>query len=197
MTFSFQPQIIKTDSAVPFRMIAGGWASAVFGVIVDGPVRNPLIALMGLTLVAGGLIAVSTWGNRMWTMLIGAAGGGATSWFGYQYALHDRIFPARDDPTTLLDRPHLAALAVGLGVLSIGIGGMLEAVRAQTKPGTSPFAIRLVLIGVGMAITGSICALAGVAPLPSIVSMLATASILAAMSWLRRERPASAYIPTP
>ncbi len=197
MTFSFQPQIIKGDSLVPFRMVVGGWAIAILAVLLDGPVANRLIGLMGLTLVAGALAAISLWGDRMWTMLIGAAGGAATAWLGFDFAFGERLIPARNDVGELLDRPHLAALAVGLGVFAIGLGGMLEAIRAQTQPGTSPFAIRIVLIGIGMAIVGAMCARAGVSPTISILAMLATAAILSAMAWLRRERPTSAFIPTP
>ena len=39
-------------------MIVGGWVVAVLSILVFGTVNNVVIALMGVTLLAGGLFAV-------------------------------------------------------------------------------------------------------------------------------------------
>lgn len=195
MTFSFEPQLIKQDSAVPLRMMVGGWVVGVAAVLFVGPVANTLIALMGFTLVAGGLVALTLIAPRTWRMVLGAAAGAIAAWLGYRFAFPDRLIPAKDDPFELLDRDHLAAVAVGLSTMSIGIGGLLESIRAQAAPGTSHIAVRVLLVAIGMVIAGAICSILGISSGISIVVTLATAAGLIAMAWLRRERPNSAFVP--
>lgn len=197
MTFSFEPQLIKQDSAIPLRMMVGGWIVGVIAILVVGPVANTVIALMGLTLLAGGLVALALKGSRMWRMLLCASTGAVATFLGYRFALAERLIPAIDDPLELLDSDHIAAVAVGLGVLSIGLGGVLEAIRAQSAPGTSPVFVRIALIIVGMVIAGGLCAAAGVSTNITILVTLATAASLGAMAWFRHERPASDFIPQP
>jgi len=195
MSFSFQPQLIKHDSAVPLRMMAGGWVVGVIAVLLVGPVANTLIALMGLTLVAGGLVALNLRGPRSWRMVLGAATGAVAMWLGYRFAFTERLLAGRDDPLDLVNREHLAAVAVGLSVLSIGVGGLLESVRAQAAPGTSPWPVRVLLIVIGMFIAGGSCAVLGVSGNISILVTIATGVGLAAMAWLRNERPTSDFVP--
>jgi hypothetical protein len=197
MTFSFQPQLIKQDSAVPLRMMAGGWLVGTAAIIFVGSVANRAVAVMGLTLIAGGLIALTLTGPRTWRMVLGASAGALAAWLGYRFAFPDRLIPARDDPGELLDAEHFAAVAIGLSVLSIGIGGLLEAVRAQASPGTSHVAVRALLVAIGMFIAGAICSAIGVSTQISILVTLATAAGLIAMAWLRRERPTSDFTPRP
>lgn len=197
MTLTFQPQFIKQDSAVPLRMMVGGWAIAAAAIVVVGPVANRAIALMGLTLLAGGLIAMTLLSPRMWRMLLGASAGAVAAWLGYRFAFPDRLLPARDEPRDLLDREHLAAVAIGLSVLSIGLGGMLEAVRAQAAPGSSPWPVRVLLLAIGMGISWTICSIVDVSSGVKIIVVLATAAGLAALTWLRRERPIDHFTPRP
>ncbi len=197
MSFSFEPQLIKQDSAVPLRMMVGGWVVGVAAVLFVGPVANTLIALMGLTLVAGGLVALSLRGERTWRMLLGATTGAVAAWIGFHFAISERLLPGRNDPFELLSTDHFAAVALGLGVLSIGLGGILESIRAQAAPGTSPVVVRLLLIVIGMFIAGGACAALGVATNISVVVTLATAAGLAAMAWFRRERPTTDFVPQP
>lgn len=195
MTVVFQPQFIKRDSAVPLRMIAGGWVVGLGSILFFGTVANTVIALMGITLLAGGLMGVSLHKNRTWRMVLGATAGGVALWLGYRFAVVDRILPARSDPTSLIDIDLLASIALGLAVLSIGAGGLLEAVRAQSNPGSSPLVLRVYLIVLGMVIVGVLCAEAGVSNLISILAVFATGVGLSALAWLRRERPAAHFEP--
>lgn len=197
MSFSFEPQLIKQDSAVPLRMMVGGWLVGIAAVIVVGPVANTLIALMGLTLVAGGLVALSLRGPRSWRMVLGATTGAVAAWLGFGFAFSERLIPARDDPFELFSQDHLAAVGLGLSVLSIGVGGLLESIRAQASPGSSPTLVRLLLIVIGMFIAGGACAAAGVSANISLLVTIAAAAGLAAMAWLRRERPTSDFVPRP
>ncbi len=180
-------------------MMFAGWIVAVFSVITVGAVANRAIAIMGFTLLAGGLIAATLQSTRMWRMLIGAAAGAVAVWLGYRFAIEDRILPAvrSEEPLDLVDREHLGAIGVGLGALAIGLGGLLEAMRAQSEPGESPIVVRIILIAIGMFIAGAVCAWAGVSAGISVVVTLATGSALAAMAWLRSERPLADFQPSP
>jgi len=91
----------------------------------------------------------------------------------------------------------LAAVTVGLSVFSIGLGGVLEAVRAQTMPGSSPTIVRIALICIGMAMTFALTRAAGVSTSIALLATMATAAGLAAMAWLRNERPAADFVPQP
>lgn len=175
--------------------MVGGWLVGVTAVVTVGPVANTLIALMGLTLVAGGLVALTLIGPRTWRMVLGATTGAIAAWLGYKFAFPDRLIPAKDDPFELLDGDHLAAVAIGLAVMSIGLGGLLESIRAQASPGTSHIAVRGALVAIGMFIAGAACATLGVSRGISIVVTVAAAAGLIAMAWLRRERPSSAFTP--
>lgn len=197
MTITFQPQFIKQDSAVPLRMIVGGWAVAVAAIVAVGPVANRVIAFMGVTLLAGGLIALSLTATRSWRMLLGASAGALAAWLGYQFAFPDRIIPAVDDPFDVLDREHLAAMAVGLAVISIGLGGVLEAVRAQAAPGTSPWPIRALLLVLGMAIAVAVCSIFSITTAITALVSIASGIGLAVLTWLRQERPATDFVPHP
>ena len=195
MTFTFQPQIIKRDSAVPLRMIVGGWIIGVVSILFFGTVSNVVIALMGITLLTGGLFAVGLNQNRTWRMVLGATAGAVALWLGYRFAFADRLFLVRDSPRSFLETEFLASVALGLGVTSIGLGGLLEAVRAQAAPGRSPLAVRIYLILVGMFIAGVLCTEAGVSSAIAILAIFATGVGLGALACLRRERPQSHFQP--
>lgn len=197
MTLTFQPQFIKQDSAVPLRMMVGGWAVGVAAIISVGPVTNRLIALVGITLTAGALILLTLTGPRVWRMVMGASAGAFAAWLGYRFAFPDRLIPARDDPLEYLDREHLAAVAVGLSMLSIGLGGLLESLRAQAAPGSSPMTVRVLLVGIGVGIALAACSAFGVSTAISIIVAVATAVGLVVLTWLRRERPNSDFVPQP
>lgn len=197
MTYTFQPQFIKRDSAVPIRMVVGGWAVAMAAILYDGPVANAVIAMMGITLLAGGLVAMSLYANRMWRMILGATGGAVATLLGYEFAIADRLWPARDAIRDILDIEHAVAIVLGLAILSIGLGGMLEAVRAQAAPGKSPIAVRAYLIILGMVIAASLCRLAGVSTGVTVLVLVACGLGLGALAWLRRERPLSDFSPQP
>lgn len=197
MTLTFQPQFIKQDSAVPLRMMVGGWAIGAAAIVVVGPVSNRLAAIVGLTLLAGGLIFLTLTGTRTWRMILGASAGAFAAWLGYHFAFPDRLIPARDDPLEFLDREHIAAVAIGLSVLSIGLGGMLEALRAQAAPGFSPWPARAALLCIGVAIAWAICSILDVSTPVRLIVALATAVGLAALTWLRRERPDDHFVPRP
>lgn len=197
MTFTFQPQFIKQDSAVPLRMMVGGWAVGVAAIVVVGPVTNQVTATLGITLLAGGLIILTLRGDRTSRMILGASAGAAAAWLGYHFAFPDRLIAARDDPLELIDRDHLAAVAVGLSVLSIGLGGLLEALRAQAAPGRSPLAIRALLVAIGMAIAAAACSALEVSVGISILVTLVTAVCLIVLTWLKRERPTADFVPRP
>jgi len=197
VNFTFQPQIIKRDSAVPLRLIVGGWAVGVLSILAFGTVANVVIALMGITLLAGGLFAVSLNGHRTWRMVLGATAGAVALWLGYRFAFADRLFPVRTRPRDLLDTELVAAVVLGLGVTSIGAGGLLEAVRAQAAPGRSPLVVRGYLVVVGMFIAGILCTEAGVSNTISLLAVFAAGVGLGALAWLRRERPESLFSPQP
>lgn len=197
MTLTFQPQFIKQDSAVPLRMMVGGWIVAVVAIVSVGPVTNRVIGFVGITLLAGGLIALSLTGTRSWRMLLGASAGALAAWLGYRFAFPNRIVPAIDDPSEVLDREHLAAIALGLSLMAIGLGGMLEAVRAQAAPGRSPWPIRGLLIVLGMVIATACCSIFEVSTAVTALVVIATAVGLAVLTWIRRERPATDFIPHP
>jgi len=130
-------------------------------------------------------------------MVFGAATGAVAAWLGYRFAFPDRIVPARDDPFEVLDREHIAAIGLGLSILSIGLGGLLESIRAQAAPGTSHLAVRILLVIIGMVIAGTLCAEFGVSGGVSAVATVAAGLGLSAMAWLRRERPTSDFVPRP
>jgi len=197
MSFSFEPNLIKRDSVVPIRMMVGGWVLGVAAVLMVGPVANTPIALMGLTLLAGGLVAISLRGDRMWRMLLGTSTGAIAAWIGFRFAVTERLLPARNSPFDLIDMDLLAAVTVGLSVFSIGLGGVLEAVRAQTMPGSSPTIVRIALICIGMAMTFALTRAAGVSTSIALLATMAAAAGLAAMAWLRNERPAADFVPQP
>ena len=176
-------------------MIAGGWIVGVLSILFVGTVNNVVIALMGITLLAGGLFAVGINKHRTWRMVLGATAGGVALWLGYRFAFVDRLFPARSDPQELIGREQLASVALGLAIVSIGAGGLLEAVRAQAAPGRSPIAIRAYLIIVGMVLAGVLCAEAGVSQMISIIAIFAAGVGLGALAWLRRQRPESDFLP--
>ncbi len=197
MTYTFQPQFIKKDSHVPIRMIVGGWVVAIATILYGSPVANAVIAMMGITLLAGGLVAMSLYASRMWRMILGATGGALATLLGYEFAIADRLWPARDAVRDILDIEHGVAIVLGLSVLSIGLGGMLEAVRAQAAPGQSPVAIRAYLIALGMVIAASLCRIAGVSAGVTVLVLVACGICLGALAWLRRERPLSDFSPQP
>jgi len=197
MTYTFQPQFIKRDSPVPLRLIVGGWIISVIVIVTQGTVANVLIALMGVTLLGGGLLALSLKSSRMWRMVLGGTAGALATWLGYQFAFVDRLIPGRNAPRELLDVEIIASIILGLAVLAIGIGGLLEAVRAQAAPGNSPVLVRIYMIALGMAIAAAICATAGISNGVTIIVLLAIAAVLGALAWLRRERPSSDFTPTP
>ena len=165
MNFSFEPQIINKDSAVPLRMITGGWIAGVIIIFAMGPVANRLIAIMGLSLLSGGLIALALHADRMWRMILGATAGSITAWLGFRFAFSDRLIPAVSDPIELANTDRLGAIALGLLVFGIGLGGVLEAVRAQASPGSSPLPVKVYLIFVGLLITVAIANVLGVSAL--------------------------------
>lgn len=197
MTITFQPQFIKQDSAVPLRMMVGGWAVAVASIVTVGPVANRVIAFMGVTLLTGGLIAMTLTGTRTWRMVLGSAAGGFAAWLGYKFAFPDRILAATDDPLELIDKNYLAAIALGLSMLAIGFGGMLEAIRAQASAGSSPWPVRVVLLLIGMFIAAAACRALEVSAGVTVLVLIATTIGLIAMTWLRRERPTSHFVPRP
>lgn len=198
MSISFQPNFIRRDSSVPLRLVAGGTAAGIIATIVEGPVTNRLIAVMAFILLGGGLLALTLIGSRTERMLIGLAAGGLAGWIGYRFAVDDRLIPAVDDGlSTLADRGLVAAIVVGGSVLSIGLGAILEAVRAQAEPGQSPIPVRVLLIAVGVFIAGLICNYSGVSTGISILVMLAAGIALAAMAWLRAERSPEDFQPAP
>lgn len=195
MSFSFEPQIIKQDSAVPFRMMAGGWLVGAAVIFFVGPVENTAIALMGITLIAGGMIGLVLKGERLYRMVLGATTGAFTTWMGFRFAFSDRLIPVASEPLELTDRDLLAAIVLGLSVFIIGIGGVLEAIRAQQDPGSSPLPVKVFLIVVGLVITAAIATTAGVSQVITLVLSVAVAVGLSAMAFLRRERPVSDFLP--
>ena len=195
MNFTFQPQLIKQDSAVPLRMMVGGWVVGVASILLVGTVSNRIIALMGMTLVAGGLVGLSLRGPRTWRMLLGSIAGAIAAWQGFRFAITERLVPGRDDPLELIGTDQLAATALGLAVLSIGVGGLLEAIRAQAAPGTSPPVVRIVLVLLGMVIAWGACVTLGIAGSIAILVAIATGAGLSAMAWLRNERPSTDFLP--
>ncbi len=197
MTITFQPQFIKQDSAVPLRMMVGGWAVAVASIVTVGPVTNRIIAFIGVTLLTGGLITLTLTGTRTWRMVLGAAAGGFAAWLGYKFAFPDRIIPAADDPLEWIEREILAAIALGLSMLVIGFGGMLEAVRAQASAGSSPWPVRVVLLLIGGFIAAAACRAFEVSTGVTVLVLIATTIGLIALTWLRRERPTSHFVPRP
>ncbi len=177
--------------------MTGGWVAGALIIFVDGPVANRLIALMGISLVAGGLIGLHLRATRMWRMVLGASTGAFAAWLGFRFAFSDRLLPSVGDPLELADSGRLFAIGLGLCVLSIGTGGVLEAVRAQGTPGSSPLWVKVFLIIVGLIITGAIASGAGVSTGITLLLAVAAAAGLAAMAFLRRERPASDFMPAP
>ena len=178
-------------------MIAGGWIVAILSILAFGTVKNVVIALMGITLLAGGLFAVSLNKDRTWRMVLGATAGAVAFWLGYRFAFADRLFPVRTVPRELLEVELIGSIILGLAVTSIGAGGLLEAVRAQAAPGRSPVAVRIYLVLVGMFIAGVLCTEAGVSNSIAIVAVFATGVGLGTLAWLRRERPESHFSPQP
>lgn len=160
-----------------------------------GPVSNTLIALMGVTLLAGGLFAVGLNKDRTSRMVLGATAGALGLWLGYRFAFADRLFLIRDAPRSFLEVDFLASVVLGLAVTSIGAGGLLEAVRAQAAPGRSPVPVRIYLVIVGMFIAGVLCTEAGVSNVISTLAIFASGVGLGSLAWLRRERPASDFTP--
>ncbi len=197
MGFSFEPQLIKRDSAVPLRMIVGGWIAAVVIIIIVGPVANRVIALMGITLASGGMIGLVFRSTRMYRMVLGASTGAFAAWLGFRFAFSERLIPAVSDPFELVSRDRLGAIVLGLSVLSIGLGGVLEAVRAQHEPGSSPVPIKVFLISVGLLISFGISRAAGVSLGIAMLLSLAAAATLAAIGFLRTERPSTDFVPQP
>lgn len=198
MSISFQPNFIRRDSSVPLRLVAGGMAFGVIATIADGPVANRLVAVLAFLLLGGGLMAVTLIGTRSERMLVGAGAGSLAAWLGYRFAIDDRLIPALDDGAgTLVDRHLIAAIIVGGSVLAMGLGGMLEALRAQSEPGQAPITIRVVLIAIGMFIAAIVCIYGGVSTGIAILVVIAAGVALGALAWLRAERPPEDFQPAP
>ncbi len=195
MSFSFEPQLIKRDSAVPLRCIVFGWIAAVVVIVAIGPVANKVIAIMGLSLIAGGLVGLCLKAERTYRMVLGASTGAFITWLGFRFALADRLLPATSEPLELADRDRIGAIVLGLSVLAIGVGGVLEAIRAQRDPGSSPVPVKVFLIAIGLFITAAVSTTAGLSPTLSLVLAVAVAIGLSAMAFLRRERPLSDFAP--
>lgn len=176
-------------------MMAGGWLVGAAAIFFVGPVENVAIALMGISLIAGGMIGMVLKAERMYRMVIGASAGAFTAWLGFRFAFTERLLPVVSEPRDLADQDLLVAIALGLAVMFIGIGGVLEAVRAQRDPGTSPLAVRVFLILVGLFITAAIASAAGVSPAVTALLAVSVAVGLTAMAFLRRERPLSDFLP--
>ena len=175
--------------------MAGGWVIGAAVIFFVGPVENRAIALMGISLIGGGLIGLVLRAERMYRMVIGASAGAFTTWLGFRFAFTERLLPVASEPRDLADQDLLVAIVLGLSVMFIGIGGVLEAIRAQRDPGTSPLAVRVFLILVGLFITAAIATAAGVSQTVTLVLALAVAAGLAAMAFLRRERPLTDFVP--
>ncbi|MBT8208820.1 MAG: hypothetical protein HKN94_05395 [Acidimicrobiales bacterium] len=198
MSITFQPQFIRQDSSVPLRSMALGWMLGIIGVLAEAPVPSRFWVGVGITLLAGGLLAMTLSTTRSVRMMIGAAAGGAAAWFGYRFAVVDRLQPWIDDDTFgILERDHLSTLAIGFSIFVIGLGGMLEAVRAQSEPGRSPLPIRIVLLAIGAAIAAAACSLFEVSSGITMLVMLAVVLALGTLTWLRQERAPSDFQPTP
>ena len=198
MPLSFQPNLIRRDSSVPIRLIAGGTALGCVATIAEGPVQSRLIAVMAFVLLGGGLLAATLVGSRNERMIVGASAGAIATYLGYRFAIDDRLIPAMDEGAdTLLDRDLISAIVVGGSVLAMGVGGLLEALRAQSEPGQAPVPVRIVLVGVGVAIAGTICSVAGVSTGISILAMIASGAALVAIGWLRAERSPNDFQPAP
>lgn len=178
--------------------MALGWLLGILAVLAEAPVPSRFWVGVGITLLAGGLMAMTLSTTRTARMLIGAATGGAAAWFGYRFAVVDRLKPWYDDDAfAILERDHLTMLAVGFSILVIGLGGLLEAVRAQSEPGSSPLPIRIVLLAIGAAIAAAACSLFGVSGNITLLVMVAVVAALATLTWLRRERSQTDFQPTP
>jgi hypothetical protein len=198
MTFTFQPQFIKQDSPVPLRMMVVGWIIGVAALLFEDPVESRVGALIGLTLLGFGLIFITLFSARMWRMLIGSGAGAVAAWLGYRFGIDQRLIPIlEDEPLDVFDRAVLAPIALGASVLAIGLGGLLEALRAQSEPGHSPIAVRIALILIGAFTAAAVCSLAGVSQMLTIAVVAATALLMAALAWLRRERPVRDFQPSP
>lgn len=198
MPLSFQPNLIRRDSSVPIRLIAGGAALGCIVTIAEGPVQSRLIAVMAFVLLGGGLLAATLVGSRNERMIVGASAGAIATFLGYRFAIDERLIPAIDEGgDTLLDKDLISAMLVGASVLAMGVGGLLEALRAQSEPGQAPVPVRIVLVGVGVAIAAAICSLAGVSTGISILAMIAAGAALVAIGWLRAERPPHDFQPAP
>ncbi len=198
MSVAFQPHVIRRDSTVPLRMMTIGWIIGIVVVTVVGPVSSRMTALAGLTLLAGGLIAATLYSTRMWRMIFGLAGGAVALWLGYRFAVTDRLQPGIDnDPVDLLDRSHVSAILMGLSVMTIGLGGVLEAVRAQSEPGRSPLPVRILLIALVTAVVAGLLSAVGADTLIVVLFSAAVVISLAAVTWARRERPHHDFHPSP
>ncbi|MGI9608338.1 MAG: hypothetical protein ACR2P0_19570 [Acidimicrobiales bacterium] len=198
MTNTLQPQFIKQDSAVPIRLIAGGWVVSTAAAILENPIENSRLAILALAFVGGGFIALSLFGSRMWRMLIGSAAGGVAAWQGWLFGVDERLIPLlEDDPIDMLDRFTVASISFGLGILAIGLGAMLEALRAQSEPGRSPLIARIALIIIGVGVAAAVCSLADVSGGPMVAVLAAVAALFAALAWFRRELPESDFHPSP
>ena len=198
MSVAFQPHIIRRDSNVPLRMMTIGWIVGVVVVIIVGPVDGRLRALMGLTFLAGGLIAATLYSSRPLRMLFGLTAGAAAVWLGYRFAIDDRLRPGLEgEPLDLLDRDHVAAILMGLAVATIGLGGILEAVRAQSEPGRSPTPIRVLLIVITTVIVALLLGTAGADTLVVVLFTPTTAVAPATLPRVPPGRPAFDFHPSP
>jgi len=198
MTITFQPQFIKRDSPVPLRMMVVGWVIGVTSVLLEDPVDGKFGALLGITLVGFGLIVLTLFSARTWRMLIGSGAGTVAAWLGYRFGVDQRLIPLLDeDPFDVFDRVLLAPIMLGVSVGSIGLGGMLEALRAQSEPGHSPIVVRVLLVAIGTMAAFAVCSLAGVSRGLTIAVVVATALLMIALAWLRRDRPTSFFQPSP
>ena len=198
MTFTFQPQFIKRDSPIPLRMMVIGWIIGVASLVLEDPVSSRIGALVGITLLGVGLIYVTLFTGRAWRMLIGSGAGAVAAWLGYRFGIDEHLIPVlEDDPLDVFDRVVLAPIALGTAVLTIGLGGLLEALRAQSEPGHSPLPVRIALIVIGGFIAAAVCSLAGVSDALTVAVVGATVLLMAALAWLRRERPLTDFQPSP
>lgn len=198
MSVAFQPHIIRRDSNVPLRTMTIGWIIGIVVVLIVGPVDGRFQALAGFTFLAGGLIAATLYSTRTWRMLIGLTAGTAAIWLGYGFAVTDRLRPGlENEPLDLLDRDHVSAILVGGAVLAIGIGGILEAIRAQSEPGRSPTLIRVLLIVITTTIVAVLLSTVGADTLVAVLFTIATAITLVTLTWIRRDRPDYDFHPSP
>lgn len=132
MNVSDRLRPIDPESNVPIRMIVfGSFASIVLAIL--GALGNPIVPTIGYVAVGTAMTFLIIDGASQLRIWVGLAAGLALGIFGWRFTISQRVWPALSDVESLADGDVLLAICIGFATLAVGLGCLLESLRAATE----------------------------------------------------------------